>query len=298
VVLSDYLVVVRGGGGLGSAVAHRLARSGFTVLVTELAQPLALRRGADFAEAVYRGQAQVEGITARLANDAMLGMAFTVVGELPVVVDMADDVVARMRPALVVDARQAGARLGTRREDANLVIGLGPGFVAGRDCHVVVATRPGPDLGQVFWEAEPLAEADAPEMKAAGLMLLRAPAEGTFAPLAAIGDQVQAGTRLGTLDGRPLAAPMGGVLRGLLHDGVPAAAGQPVAEIDPTIRPEDCFLISPAARAVAGGVLEAALAGLDLWQREDDGRLLEVEEPLPVIQAESPVHAKGDRDDE
>jgi xanthine dehydrogenase accessory factor len=226
----------------------------------------------------------------------MLGLAFTVVGELPVVVDMADDVVARMRPALVVDARQAGARLGTRREEADLVIGLGPGFAAGRDCHVVVETRLGPDLGQVFWEAEPLAEAEAPDMRAAGPVLLRAPADGTFAPVAAIGDDVQAGTILGTLDGRPLAAPMGGVLRGLLHAGVPAAAGQPVAEIDATIRPEDCFLISPAARAVAGGVLEAALAGLDLWRREEDGRLPDAEEPLPVIQTEPPARATGDRD--
>ena len=156
-VLSDYLVVVRGGGDLGTGVAHRLLRSGFTVLVTELAQPLALRRAVSFAEAVYAGQSIVEGVTARLVDDAMLGMARTVLGEVPVVVDAAEDVVERMRPPIVVDARLAKRNLGTRREDAQLVIGLGPGFTAGQDCHAVVETNRGHNLGRVYWEgsAEP-----------------------------------------------------------------------------------------------------------------------------------------------
>ncbi len=272
--LSDYLVVVRGGGGLGTGVAHRLARSGFTVIVTELAQPLTLRRGAAFAEAVYRGQTQVEGITARLANDAMLGLAFTVVGELPVVVDLADDVVARMRPAIVVDARPAGAAPSARREDAQLVIGLGPGFTAGLDCHVVVETRRGPDLGRVHWEGE-AALAREPLLPAAFFQrVVQAPVAGIFAARASLGDTLLAGEVLGSLDGEPLAAPFSGVLRGLLHDGVPVTAGLKVAEIDPTITREQCFLISATTRSIAGGVLEAGLAGMDLWRgKEDEGPL-------------------------
>jgi xanthine dehydrogenase accessory factor len=270
VYLSDYLAVVRGGGGLGTAVAHRLSRSGFTVLVTELAQPLALHRGAAFAEAVYRGQASVEGLTARLADDAMLGMAFTVVGEVPVLVDLADDVVARMQPAIVVDARQAGRNLGTRREEAKLVIGLGQGFSAEQDCHALIDTERGPDLGRVFWDnaARP---AGAPRRRGRrSPLLLTATTQGQFQTQRAIGDRVQAGEALGGIDDEPVLAPAAGVLCGLLHDRVPVTPGQKLAEVDPHREPAACFVISSRARAIAGGVLEAVLGGMDLWRSEAD----------------------------
>ena len=108
--LADTLVVVRGGGDLGTGVAHRLYRSGFTVMVTELAQPMCVRRAVSFAEAVYAGHTTVEGVTGRLVNDPMLGMANAAMGEVPVVVDAAGDVVERMRPPIVVDARLAKRR--------------------------------------------------------------------------------------------------------------------------------------------------------------------------------------------
>lgn len=270
--LSDYLVVVRGGGGLGTAVAHRLLRSGFTVLVTELAQPLALHRAVSFSEAVYGGQAVVEGVTARLADDAMLGLALTVVGEVPVLVDLADDVVPRMQPAVVVDARQAVRNLGTRREDARLVIGLGPGFTLDKDCHAVVGTARGPNLGRVYWadSNQPAGSEPAPRRSKARERRLCAPAGGQFRAHRAIGDLVQPGDVLASVDGHPIAAPYAGAVRGLLHDNVPVTAGMKVIDLDPHGRKEACFLVSSQARAIAGGVLEAALAGMDLWRSEAD----------------------------
>jgi xanthine dehydrogenase accessory factor len=280
VYLSDYLVVVRGGGDLGTGVAHRLVRSGFTVLVTELAQPLAVRRAVSFAEAVYSGQVTVEGVTARLADDAMLGLAFTVLGEVPVIVDVADDVLARMRPAIVVDARLAKRNLGTRREDAQLVVGLGPGFTAGQDCHVVVETNRGPNLGRVYWtgSAEPDTGQPEPVQGKAGQRVLRAPAEGEFQGYRAIGDLVQPGEVLASVGGQPIAAPFAGVLRGMLHDGVPVTAGMKVGDVDPRGLREYCFLISDKARSIGGGVLEAALAGMDLWRSEADAEVRTNEE--------------------
>ncbi len=47
------LVLIRGGGDLATGVALRLIRSGLRVVVTEIAQPLAVRRTVAFAEAVY-----------------------------------------------------------------------------------------------------------------------------------------------------------------------------------------------------------------------------------------------------
>ena len=278
--LSDYLVVVRGGGDLGTGVVHRLVRSGFTVIVTELAQPLAVRRAVAFAEAVYSGQVTVEGVTARLADDAMLGLAFTVLGEVPVIVDVADDVVARMRPAIVVDARLAKRNLGTRREDAKLVIGLGPGFTAGQDCHAVVETNRGHNLGRVYWTggAEPDTGQPEPVQGKAGQRVLRAPAEGEFQAHRAIGDLVQPGDVLASVGGQTIAAPFAGVVRGLLHDGVPVIAGMKVGDLDPRGVREYCFLISDKARSIGGGVLEAALAGMDLWRSEADAEVRTNEE--------------------
>jgi xanthine dehydrogenase accessory factor len=270
--LSDYLAVVRGGGDLGTGVAHRLARSGFTVMVTELAQPLAVRRAVSFAEAVYAGQITVEGITARLADDPMLGMAFTAVGEVPVIVDLADDVIGRMRPAVVVDARLAKRNLGSRREDAPLVIGLGPGFTANQDCHAVVETNRGHNLGRVYWEGSAEADTGLPEavLGQSGQRVLRAPAEGTFQGHTAIGQAAQPGDVLARVDGQPIVAPFAGVVRGLLHDGVPVMAGMKVGDLDPRGVREYCFLISDKARSIGGGVLEAVLTGMDLWAKPDE----------------------------
>ncbi len=261
-------MVVRGGGDLGTGVAHRLVRSGFTVIVTELAQPLAVRRAVSFAEAVYSGSVTVEGVTARLADDPMLGMAFAAVGEVPVIVDLADDVVARMRPAVVVDARLAKRNLGIRREDAPLVIGLGPGFTAGKDCHAVVETNRGHNLGRVYWDGSAEADTGQPEpvRGQAGQRVLRAPAEGVFLGHKTIGDVAQPGEVLGMVEGLPILAAFAGVVRGLLHDHVPVTAGMKVGDLDPRGVREYCFLISDKARSVGGGVLEAILGGMDLWR--------------------------------
>jgi len=112
--LSDTLVLIRGGGDMATGAAHRLHAAGFTLLITELAQPLAVRRAVSFTEAVYAEAVTVEGVTARLAPDPMIGMAYTVVNEIPVVVDKGDTVLSRMRSPIIVDARMAKTNLGTR----------------------------------------------------------------------------------------------------------------------------------------------------------------------------------------
>ena len=268
--LSDTLIVVRGGGDLGTGVAHRLVLAGFTVMVTELVQPLAVRRAVSFAEAVYAGQVTVEEVTAHLADDPMLGMGYTVLGQVPVLVDAANDVVERMRPPVVVDARLAKRNLGTRLQDAPLVIGLGPGFSAGQDCHAVVETNRGHNLGRVYWQGSAEPDTGQPEavQGRAGQRVLRAPVEGVFQGYKAIGDLAQTGEVLASVEGVPLLAPFDGAVRGLLHDGVPVTPGMKVGDLDPRGIREYCFLISDKARSIGGGVLEAILAGMDLWRPE------------------------------
>src|SRR5574340_131770 len=80
------LVLVRGGGDLASGVVLRLHRSGFQVVVSELAQPLAVRLGVSFSEAVYNKTHVVEGVTAHLCTTESMNAALEA-GEIPVLVD-------------------------------------------------------------------------------------------------------------------------------------------------------------------------------------------------------------------
>jgi xanthine dehydrogenase accessory factor len=268
--LSDTLILIRGGGDLATGAAHRLHRAGFTVMVTELPQPLCVRRAVAFAEAVYAGQTTVEGVTARRAPDPMVGMAYAVLNEVPVVVDPNDEVLPRMKPPIVVDARMAKKNLGTTITDAQLVIGLGPGFTAGVDCHAVVETNRGHHLGRVYWEGRAEPDTGQPEpVHGFGVQrILRAPGDGIFFGKKQIGEAVKGGEVVALVDHLPLVAQFDGVLRGLLHDGVRVSAGMKVGDLDPRGVREHCFTISDKSRAVGGGVLEAILTASRLWLPE------------------------------
>lgn len=262
--LFDHLILLRGGGDLGSGVAHRLHRAGFSVVITELPQPLCVRRAVAFAEAVYAGAATVEGVTARLVADANAARATLAAGDIPVLVDPQGRALAELRPAVVVDARLAKRNLGTTLHDAPLVIGLGPGFTAGVDCHAVVETNRGHNLGRVYWQggAEPDTGQPEPVRGYSVDRVLRAPCAGIFAGRKQIGDAVSAGDVVAEVDGAPVVAAFSGVLRGLLHDGLTVSAGLKVGDLDPRGVREHCFTISDKARSIGGGVLEAILHGL------------------------------------
>jgi xanthine dehydrogenase accessory factor len=270
--LSDTLILIRGGGDLATGVAHRLRRAGLAVMIAELPQPLAVRRAVSFAEAVYAERVAVEGVTARLAPDAGTGMRYAAAGEIPVVVDADGAVLAQARPPIVIDARMAKRNLGTRITDAKLVIGLGPGFSAGVDCHAVVETNRGHHLGRVVWEgsAEPNTGEPEPVRGFAGSRVLRAPRDGIFRGGLEIGDLVEKGQVIAEVEGEPITAQFDGVLRGILHDGLRVTAGMKVGDLDPRGVREYCFLISDKARAVGGGVLEAVMAGRQLWTLDSE----------------------------
>ena len=261
---SDFFILIRGGGDLATGVAHRLHRAGFTVMVTELPQPLAVRRAVSFAEAVYSERITVEGVTAHLAPDPMVGLTYTALDEIPVIVDADDTVIKQMRPPIVVDARIAKKNLGTRLGDAPLVIALGPGFSAGEDCHAVVETNRGHNLGRVYWEGSAEPDTGKPEAIRGfvGERVLRASRAGVFKARLEIGDLVKKGQGVADVEGSPIEAQFDGVLRGLLHDGLRVTAGMKVGDLDPRGARAYCFLISDKARSVGGGVLEAILTGI------------------------------------
>jgi xanthine dehydrogenase accessory factor len=260
---SDTLVLIKGGGDLATGVAARLYRSGFQVVMTELPSPLMVRRTVSFGEAVYEGDVVVEGIHARLVEDAAAARSALARGEIPVLIDPETRCVADLQPGVLVDAVMAKTNTGTCLADAPLVIALGPGFTAGVDCHVVVETNRGHRLGRAIYHGS--AEPDTGEPGLVGgksrQRILRSPADGIMECIAAIGDRVEEGQTVARVTGQPVVALTDGVLRGLVRPGAVITKGLKIGDVDPRAEPSHCFLISDKSMAIAGGVLEAILSG-------------------------------------
>jgi xanthine dehydrogenase accessory factor len=262
---SERFILVRGAGDLATGTIVRLARSGFLVAALEMPLPSAVRRSTSLSEAVYDGEAEVEGVAARLVADAGELLGLMAPGIVPILADPDCSSLSALRPLALVDAIIAKRNAGTRIGMAPIVVALGPGFAAGIDAHAVVETNRGHDLGRVIWSGS--AEPDTGVPGSIGGFgaerVLRAPISGRVRALRAIGDAVRAGDPVVELRGeesRVAASRIDGIVRGIIRDGFFAAAGLKVADVDPRARRENCYTVSDKARAVAGGVLEAILA--------------------------------------
>jgi xanthine dehydrogenase accessory factor len=248
------LVVVKGGGDLATGAAYRLFQAGFQVLVTEIPQPTTVRRSVAFAEAVYAGETVVDGVTARLATSPARDF-------VPVLVDPTASSIRKLSPNVVVDGIMAKTNTGTAIAHAPIVVALGPGFEAGVDCHAVVETNRGHDLGRVILNGRTSANTGVPGDIGGETerRILRAPAAGTIRVCRQIGDVLTAGDVVAEVDGQPVVAQIDGVLRGLLHEGLPVRPGMKLGDVDPRAEVAHCFSISDKSLAVGGGVLEAVM---------------------------------------
>jgi len=262
--IREIKVLVRGAGELATGVAHRLFRSGFRLCMTEISGPLAVRRAVSFCEAVYDGAMKVEGVTAvKVGSPEEIGGAWEK-GEIPLLIDPANKVKDVLRPHVVVDAILAKKNIGTEICDAPLVLGLGPGFTANQDVHVVIETNRGHDLGRLIFRGQAEADTGVPGVIGGyGIeRVLRTPQAGIFHAVKMIGDTVAKGDVVASVDGAPMHAQINGVVRGLLRDGMVVSANLKSGDIDPRGKREACFTISDKARALGGAVLEAILSQL------------------------------------
>ena len=268
----DALIIVRGGGDLATGTIHRLWSAGLRVLVLETTQPAAIRRQVALCEAVYEGEATVEGLRAVRVDALEQAQSVWVQGSVPVLIDPEGACIARAKPDVVVDAILAKRNLGTRRNMAPLTIALGPGFTAGQDVDVVVETKRGHKLGRIIREGAATPNTGVPGVIGgyAAERVLHSPAQGIFRDLHAIGDFVEAGEAIAKVETPAgeevlVKTQIAGILRGLLRDGYPVVPGFKVADVDPRkTELENCFLISDKARCIAGSVLELVVA--QLWK--------------------------------
>ena len=255
------LALIRGAGDLATGIALRLWRSGIRVVLTDLERPTAIRRTVAFSEAIVHGETTVEDVIARPAANADEARALLTQGIIPVLADPGCACREALAPDALVDAILAKRNLGTRITDAPVVVGVGPGFTAGEDCHAVVETMRGHTLGRVIRSGPAIPNTNIPGLIGgfAGERVLRAPDDGVFHQLHEIGDLVEAGETVGEVNGKPMACTISGVLRGILADGTPVFKGMKSGDVDPRAQVENCYTASDKAIAIGGGVLQAIL---------------------------------------
>ena len=269
---ADHLVIVRGGGDLATGVAFRLNRAGFPLIITELPQPLVVRRTVALATAVLEGLVTVESLQGLRTDsfDEAHKVAYT--GAVPVLVAPELDPLLSNLPtpvSTVVDARMAKRNIDTTMEQAPLVVALGPGFTAGVDCHAVVETMRGHRLGRVLWKGQALPNTGTPGIVAGKgrERVLRAPTDGVVTWGFQIGEMVKGEQILGTVDGQEVRAPFDGVIRGLIAPGTEVPEGLKIGDVDARGDASACYTISDKALAIGGGVLEAILTHLNQHQK-------------------------------
>ena len=260
--LRKITVVIKGAGEMASAVAWRLYMANFKkILMLEIAKPVAVRRGVSFCEALHDGSQIVENVKAVVTGTVEDIHAAWDQESIALAADPQCDLLKKVRPEVVVDAILAKKNLGTRIKDAGLVIGLGPGFNAGHDVHMVVETNRGHDLGRIITTgfAEPNTGVPGAINGITGERVLRSPAEGLFKTGRAIGDFVTADEIIGSVAGQKVSSRIDGVLRGLIRPQSMVTRGFKIGDVDPRGQRHHCNTISEKARAIAGSVLEAIL---------------------------------------
>lgn len=259
--LTKLVVLIRGGGEVASAVAHCLARADFRVCMTEVPQPQAVSRGVTFSEAIYDGKKEIEGTVARhVTSTPGISRAWQE-GEIAIIIDPEALIKKTLNPEVLVDAIMAKRNLGTRITDAPLVIGMGPGFEAGKDVHMVVETNHEKNLGRVILKGRAEKDTGVP-IAIEGMTferVLHAPKDGLFLSDKQISDIISAGEAVASVAGETVKAEIGGIIRALMRKGTKVAKGTKLAEIDPTGSKEACFTIRPKMSKIANGVLEAIL---------------------------------------
>ena len=254
-------VLIWGGGDLASGVALRLFRVGIHVLIIETGEPLAVRRSVSFAQAVYDGETRIEGITGKLIEKPSDMSDCWDEGIIPVIIDPDLILLGEYQPHVLIDARMRKRYVDIPLNLAEMVVGLGPGFVVGENCHAAIETNRGHFLGRVYWEGSPEPDTGVPgKVQAyAKERVLHSPAAGEVITQVEIGDMVKADDPILSVDGETIFAPFDGVVRGLIHPGITVRKGMKVGDVDP--RPEKfrCRYVSEKSLAIGGGVLEAIL---------------------------------------
>ncbi|WP_166484771.1 selenium-dependent molybdenum cofactor biosynthesis protein YqeB [Clostridium cuniculi] len=255
------MILIKGAGDLATGIAYRLKKSGFDIVMTEIDKPTTVRRTVAFSQAVFDNEIVIEGIKGVKVNNINEIYKEINQGNIPIIIDEKAEIIKELRPDVVVDAIIAKKNLGTSIDDAPIVIGVGPGFEAKVDCHLVVETKRGHYLGKVIEEGSAIPNTGVPGNIGGYTKerIIRASSNGKIKPVVSIGDFVKKGDIVAYVDGVEVLAQIDGIVRGMLQEGIEVFKGMKSGDIDPRCEKDHCFTISDKARSIGGGVLEAIM---------------------------------------
>jgi xanthine dehydrogenase accessory factor len=253
------LVIVRGAGEMASGVIKHLFLAGFKVIALEKPHPDCVRRSVCFAEVFCEGRGTVEDITAVLIKSVDEAIEITTKQQIALLIDPEANLLNTIKPAAMIDGRMLKTTNDTAINMAPIVIGLGPGFKAGKNCHAVIETNRGSDLGKIIYQgtAQHYTGTPAPIDGIGAERVLRSPTDGIFKAVMKIGDMVKSGQTIGDISGKIITAPIDGVVRGLIRDDLEVSTGQKIGDIDPRGIREKCFKISSKANCIGKSAVKA-----------------------------------------
>ncbi len=261
--LTDLIIAVKGAGEMASGVACGLYKANFRrIFMMEIASPLAVRRTVSFCESIHSESITIEGIHGLIARDAIDIHEAWDRGAIAVIPDPEWNTISQLKPDVVIDATLAKVNLGTQKDEASLVIGLGPGFEAGTDAHLVIETHRGHDIGRIIEKgaAHPNTGVPGDIGGYTSQRVLRAPCDGRFESKLEIGAMVTEKQVIGRVGGQAVHATLSGVLRGLIRPGTMVKKGLKLGDIDPRGKVDYCYTVSDKARTLGGSVLQAVLS--------------------------------------
>ncbi len=254
-------VVIRGAGDVATGIGHRLHMCGFKVLHLDIEKPLVVRRTVAFTQAIFNGEGQVQGVKCVITKNLEEVKAAWEKDYVAVMIDPEAKILEALKADAVVDAIIAKKNIGTNRAMAPITIGIGPGFIAGKDVDVVVESNRGHYLGTIILEGSAAANTGIPG-SIAGVTsdrVIRAMSDGTMKNVKELGDIVKKGDHIAYIDQVPVEASIDGVIRGLINSGSLVHKGLKIADIDPRGEKEYVYSISEKARAIGGAVVEGIL---------------------------------------
>lgn len=256
---NDNLVVIRGAGDIATGIIYVLKKFSYNLVALEIDKPSVIRRAVSLADAMYNDFSEVEGLVGIKCNS--LEDIYNVIktGNIPIVNDSNGKYIELLRPHIVVDSILAKRNLGTNIGMANIVIGVGPGFVAGVDVHAVIETKRGHYLGRVIYDGRAEPNTGIPgEIGGYSLeRVIKSSCEGRIKNIFKIGDVVKKNDVIAMIDDVEVVATIDGVLRGLIREGYYVPVNFKISDIDPICDVNHCYSISDKARLIGFGVLEA-----------------------------------------
>lgn len=252
-------VLIKGAGDLATGIASKLHACGCQIIMTERKVPLTVRRSVALSRAIYEGEAQVEHMRGIRVYNIEEAEAVLSEGNIAVIADEKASIRQIFNPEVLIDAIMAKYNTGTKITDAPFVVGVGPGFCAGEDCHCVIETKRGRSLGRVIWEGSAISNTGIPGNVGGYTIerLIKAEADGIMEPYVAIGDMVEKGQMVAKTGEVPVYAKMSGIVRGILQPGVQVKKGLKIGDIDARAARELCNTISDKARIIGDGVVKA-----------------------------------------